>query len=412
MAPREYENGELIIQQGDMAVMSPMAGVVLEPIDGMFLLIEGAAQAVKSYWFDAEGKVVYDYRVGKDRLGDYFGEGTFLGAEDRAASIKAVGHTRVIHIDTKVFERLRAGRVEKMLNEHYLKQLEAEHKILADMKRVEECSELYQAIEDFALNNELPMPKLTTTEQLGGFKIAGTAVKAAVKLKRRARRASVEVAERQAAEAANSEVEISEEEQMLREMRESERGGESPTERASREKVAKSLEKNKARGRRASVDLTVDGQLFVPSVDPSGKDAAAPKRYQGRRRSVSEWETAGGDAVDPLKGGSQPSSPVDDPKVELKRSSSKSKKGSSGSSSKSKSKLRSAGHAVIATEKLKSGSGRDGRERSSSKSGGSGSGSKSKAHKTLKTAGQAVIATEKFKKPVRRRRASVSIEEL
>ena len=81
MAPREYENGDVILQQNDIPMMSPMAGVVMEPIDGMFLVIEGAAQAVKSFWFDKVGVVVYDYRVGKDRLGDYFGEGTFLGAE-------------------------------------------------------------------------------------------------------------------------------------------------------------------------------------------------------------------------------------------------------------------------------------------------------------------------------------------
>ena len=216
----------------------------------------------------------------------------------------------MIHIDTKVFKRLRAGRVEKMLNEHYLKQLEAEHKILADMKRVEDCSELYQAIEDFALNNDIPMPKLTTTDQLGGFKVAGTDVKEAVKMKRRVRRASVEVAERHAHDEAMraSKEDISEEELMLREMRagDAESGAaESPSAKAERDKVAKSLQKNKAQGRRASVDLTVDGELFVPSVDPTGKGAPSLQRYQGRRRSVSLWDTAGGDAVDPLK--SQPS---------------------------------------------------------------------------------------------------------
>ena len=79
MAPREYENGDIIIQQDDVPVESPAIGVVMDPIDGMFVLLEGAAQALKTYWFDPNGLVVYDYRVGKDRMGDYFGEGDFLG---------------------------------------------------------------------------------------------------------------------------------------------------------------------------------------------------------------------------------------------------------------------------------------------------------------------------------------------
>ena len=69
MAPREYENGDIIIQQDDVPVESPAIGVVMDPIDGMFVLLEGAAQALKTYWFDPNGLVVYDYRVGKDRMG-------------------------------------------------------------------------------------------------------------------------------------------------------------------------------------------------------------------------------------------------------------------------------------------------------------------------------------------------------
>ena len=68
----------------------------------------------------------------------------------------------MIHIDRKVFSKLRAGRVDRMLNEHYLAQLTAEHQLLASMRRVEECSELAQSIEDFALDNELDVPKLAT----------------------------------------------------------------------------------------------------------------------------------------------------------------------------------------------------------------------------------------------------------
>ena len=47
MAPREYENDDIILRQGDVPIESPMAGIVVEPIDGMFILIEGAAQALK-----------------------------------------------------------------------------------------------------------------------------------------------------------------------------------------------------------------------------------------------------------------------------------------------------------------------------------------------------------------------------
>ena len=88
-APLSYKNGEAIVKQGDVPIeprspnrRSPSPKQLKElaaPLDGMFLLIEGGAQAVKTYWFDPNGLVVYDYRVGKDRMGDYFGEGDFLG---------------------------------------------------------------------------------------------------------------------------------------------------------------------------------------------------------------------------------------------------------------------------------------------------------------------------------------------
>lgn len=292
-----------------------MPGVVVEPIDGMFLLLEGAAEAVKTYWFDREGKVVCDYRVGKDRMGDYFGEGVFLGAEDRAATIRAVGHTRVIHLDSKAFARMRAGKVDKMLNEHYLRQLESEHKVLASMKRVEECSELYTAIEDFALNNDVPMPKLATTEELGGFKVAGTTAKAVVKMKRRARRASVERMDTDLKVENFDEIE-DEDARMLREMRESEASREeSPKAKAEREKIAKSLAENKRRGRRASVDL-VAIDVLDSANQTKAEDTEKKGRYRGRRRSVSEWEAAGGDAIDPS---SPATTPVDSPTMADKK---------------------------------------------------------------------------------------------
>ena len=274
-------------------MQSPMRGVVLEPIDGMFLLLEGAAQAVKKYDRD-DGKVVYDYRVGKDELGDYFGEATLLGADERGATIRAIGHTRVIHLDTKACARLRAGKVDKMMCQHYLKELESEHRVLVDLHRVEECSELYTVIEAFARDNELPMPKLMKADQLVKFRPAGTVSKAAVK--RRVRRASVEQARGE--ESADED----EDARMLREMRE----GESKSERAKRERVAKSLAHNKARARRASVDLVVaedEGsakESFNPAKQTQQNNTETKDRsFRGRRRSV-EWDDPTSPAATPV----------------------------------------------------------------------------------------------------------------
>lgn len=293
MAPRVYKSGEVILQQGDVPVQSPMRGVVLEPIDGMFLLLEGAAQAVKKYDRD-DGKVVYDYRVGKDEQGDYFGEATLLGADERGATIRAVGRTRVIHLDTKACARLRAGKVDKMMCQHYLKELESEHRVLVDLHRMEECSELYTTIENFARDNELPMPKLMTAEQLVKFRPAGTVSKAAVK--RRVRRASVEQMQQEES------VDEDEDARMLREIRK----GESKAERAKRERVAKSLAHNKARARRASVELVGaedEGSakdLFNPAKQPQ-QNASKKKEgsYRGRRRSV-EWDDSTSPAATPV----------------------------------------------------------------------------------------------------------------
>ena len=218
----------------------------------------------------------------------------------------------MIHIDRKVFSKLRAGRVDRMLNEHYLAQLTAEHQLLASMRRVEECSELAQSIEDFALDNELDVPKLATTEELGGFRVTGTVVKAAVKMKRRARRASVEIMEQKKLEKVRKEEEKAleehdEEEEMLKEMRRT-RSGEPDD--AEKDKVAKSLAANRQRGRRASVDLSGEGLFQTQSDVVESKEK---KRYQGRRRSVSEWDTSGADAANPFADPDAVKSPPDSP---------------------------------------------------------------------------------------------------
>ena len=103
---------------------------------------------------------------------------------------------------------------------------------------------------------------------------------------------------------------------MLREMRESEASREeSPKAKAEREKIAKSLAENKRRGRRASVDL-VAIDVLDSANQTKAEDTEKKGRYRGRRRSVSEWEAAGGDAIDPS---SPATTPVDSPTMADKK---------------------------------------------------------------------------------------------
>ena len=315
-APLSYKNGEAIVKQGDVPIeprspnrRSPSPKQLKElaaPLDGMFLLIEGGAQAVKTYWFDRKGVVVYDYRVGKDPGGDFFGEGVLIGATERGATVRAVGFTEVVRIDRRSYAQLRAGQIDRRINEHYLDQLTAEHGILAKDRHTEECQELQEAIEDFVDGNNLKMPKLASTDHLT-VKVAATVTKAAVKLKKKAanerrRRASVELAEEKERRPRGTSRDEKFQDEQLQGMRRTV----SVEERERQERVNDAIKRSKSKGRRASVteiDLTTSPN-FERNMKTT-KENGVGGRYKGRRRSVSDWELSqknGEDAIEDSSG--------------------------------------------------------------------------------------------------------------
>lgn len=82
---REYLDGEAIVRQGDEA-------------DCMFVMQQGQAEVV----VDMDGS---DVRLNVLREGDPFGEMALFDGMPRSATVRAVGHARVVSVDKKNFLR-------------------------------------------------------------------------------------------------------------------------------------------------------------------------------------------------------------------------------------------------------------------------------------------------------------------
>lgn len=84
-----YEPGEKIVTQGDTG-------------DCMFVVQEGEAEVVRE---DHDGET----RLAVLRPGDFFGEMALFERQTRAATVRAIGRTRVLTVDKRTF----MGRVQE-----------------------------------------------------------------------------------------------------------------------------------------------------------------------------------------------------------------------------------------------------------------------------------------------------------
>ena len=66
--------------------------------------------------------------------GDWFGEGSFLGEARRAASVRTVGVTKVIHLSRPAWERLKSDKALKKLWRQRVKFLPEEFRLLVAAK--------------------------------------------------------------------------------------------------------------------------------------------------------------------------------------------------------------------------------------------------------------------------------------
>ncbi len=80
-----YENGEVIIHQGDMG-------------DCMYVIQEGEVEVVLAE-DDREVRLAVRY------AGDFFGEMAIFEREERMATVRALGRARVLTVDKKNFMR-------------------------------------------------------------------------------------------------------------------------------------------------------------------------------------------------------------------------------------------------------------------------------------------------------------------
>lgn len=95
--PAVYQDGEPIVVAGDMPVGNHG--------DGVFIMLSGAAVAEKHFSGEKAPRVVWEYRMGKDPFGDFFGEGVMQrgAAVPRAATVRAVGSVEVLRFDRPVW---------------------------------------------------------------------------------------------------------------------------------------------------------------------------------------------------------------------------------------------------------------------------------------------------------------------
>ena len=119
--PWKVKDGTSIVDQGETP--EPGTDFGLE-VDGMWLLVEGCVEAVRTYAPMKGSKLpalelcCWEYRVGKDtHVGDWFGEGVLLGETERGVTYQAKGLAKVLHIRRSAWEELRNAKREKVTSQ-------------------------------------------------------------------------------------------------------------------------------------------------------------------------------------------------------------------------------------------------------------------------------------------------------
>ena len=158
-----------VMEEGESPAAQEDHEVAHEAIDGMFLLIEGGLEAWKREE-SGEERRVWEFRKGKEGDGDWFGEGSFLGEARRAASVRTVGVTKVIHISRPAWERLKSDKALKKLWRQRVKFLTEEFRLLVAAKRSKEKETVKEKLTtavkvgnkvySLCQQHKLPMPNL------------------------------------------------------------------------------------------------------------------------------------------------------------------------------------------------------------------------------------------------------------
>jgi CRP-like cAMP-binding protein len=206
--PWKVKDGTALAEQGESP--APDVNIGYE-VDGMWLLVEGCVEAVKTYASEKQPpyeQTVWEYRVGKDKeIGDWFGEDVLVGETSRSATFRAKGGVaKVLHIRRSAWEELKAPKLERLLRQQRVRFMEQEYRQLLAAKREDVAVKIGNAAYSMCDKYQLDPPVLEPIKGLkrprfrsrrASIETGGTlmAVTAAVKMKGKAarvRRASVD----------------------------------------------------------------------------------------------------------------------------------------------------------------------------------------------------------------------------
>lgn len=126
------------------------------PIDGMFVLLDGAAHVVKDFDFGEQG--VWDYRT-DGRQCPFFGERALSGlSSTRSATVKAVGRAEVLNIPRRVWTQIFTRAMGRVVEEQQLLQMQREYSVLLEGGHTALADDFAEDMQLFARDKELPVP--------------------------------------------------------------------------------------------------------------------------------------------------------------------------------------------------------------------------------------------------------------
>ena len=149
--PWWVSHGTSIVSEG---AVPALVGPLWEPIDGMFVVLSGEAQASKRRYCGVQDLYLHS-------AGQHFGEGVLCGySSRRAATVRAVGDLQICHITRQVWQKLFTAATARAAAEHTLELRLQEYALLLEGHHPELAAELALELQSFALDHGLSSPDL------------------------------------------------------------------------------------------------------------------------------------------------------------------------------------------------------------------------------------------------------------
>jgi hypothetical protein len=151
--PFLVSDGTEILSEGFVPALSGNG-----PIDGLFVLLGGAATVVKTFQFGPRG--VWDFRTDAQQLScPFFGERVLCGLSGaRAATVTAVGRAEVLNVPRAVWTQVFTRAMGRVVEEQQMLQMQFEYTLLLEGGHSELAEAFGEDMQHFARSKSLPVP--------------------------------------------------------------------------------------------------------------------------------------------------------------------------------------------------------------------------------------------------------------